>query len=307
MDRAMRQWHHLLLVLCFVGSSSLLLVSSQTTSDSCTAALSLGNLISFNTTGLNCFQAWSSQGFILRFGKDASSAGSNSVWNFVLSAPDSGGYIAVGFSPNGKMVGGSAVAGWATPGAAGTARQYYLGGTTSSLCPPDQGKLSLSRGAAAPTIVSKGSRLYLAFQLSGQPLTNVIYAVGPAGTLPGPSGLLAQHKDMAAGTISLSGGTSGGGGSGTPATGGGGDGDEGHEDHEGGGEGKGKSDQSGGVGGESGSDGNGGRSTTTTASASSSGSASGRVFCAQWTKCSLVVQMLVYFVLLSGTNMEFVD
>ncbi|EEE55797.1 hypothetical protein OsJ_04383 [Oryza sativa Japonica Group] len=185
MDRAMRQWHHLLLVLCFVGSSSLLLVSSQTTSDSCTAALSLGNLISFNTTGLNCFQAWSSQGFILRFGKDASSAGSNSVWNFVLSAPDSGGYIAVGFSPNGKMVGGSAVAGWATPGAAGTARQYYLGGTTSSLCPPDQGKLSLSRGAAAPTIVSKGSRLYLAFQLSGQPLTNVIYAVGPAGTPAG--------------------------------------------------------------------------------------------------------------------------
>ncbi|BAS75680.1 Os01g0893700 [Oryza sativa Japonica Group] len=161
-------------------------------------------------------------GDALQFGKDASSAGSNSVWNFVLSAPDSGGYIAVGFSPNGKMVGGSAVAGWATPGAAGTARQYYLGGTTSSLCPPDQGKLSLSRGAAAPTIVSKGSRLYLAFQLSGQPLTNVIYAVGPAGTLPGPSGLLAQHKDMAAGTISLSGGTSGGGGSGTPATGGGG-------------------------------------------------------------------------------------
>ncbi|EAY76800.1 hypothetical protein OsI_04758 [Oryza sativa Indica Group] len=293
----MRQWRHLLLVLCFVGSSSLLLVSSQTSSDSCTAALSLGNLIPFNTTGLNCFQAWSSQGFILRFGKDASSAGSNTVWNFVLSAPDSGGYIAVGFSPNGKMVGGSAVAGWATPGAAGTARQYYLGGTTSSLCPPDQGKLSLSRGAAAPTIVSKGSRLYLAFQLSGQPLTNVIYAVGPAGTLPGPSGLLAQHKDMAAGTISLSGGTSGGGAGGTPATGGGGDGDEGHEGHEGGGEGKGKSDQSGGAGGESGSDGNGGRSTTTTASASSSGSASARIF---RTKCSLVVQMLVYFVLFSG-------
>uniref|UniRef100_A0A0E0JS33 DOMON domain-containing protein n=1 Tax=Oryza punctata TaxID=4537 RepID=A0A0E0JS33_ORYPU len=301
MDRTMRQWRPLLLLLCFVSSSSLL-VSSQTTSssDSCTAALSLGNLIPFNTTGLTCFQAWSSQGFILRFGKEASS-GSNNMWNFVLSAPDSGGYIAVGFSPNGKMVGSSAVAGWVTPNGAGTARQYYLGGTTSSSCPPDQGKLSLSRGAgAAPTIVSKGSRLYLAFQLSGQPLTNVIYAVGPAGSLPGPSGLLAQHKDMAAGTISLSGGSSGGGG--TPATGGGGDGDEGHEGHEGG-EGKGNSDQSGGVGGESGSDGNGGRSTTTTttASASSSGSASARVFCAQWTKCSVFVQMVVYFVLFSGT------
>lgn len=66
----MRQWRSLLLLLlCVVGSSSLLLVSSQTSSsssDSCTAALAVGDLIPFNTTGLSCFQAWSSQDFILR-------------------------------------------------------------------------------------------------------------------------------------------------------------------------------------------------------------------------------------------------
>lgn len=152
----------------------------------------------------------------MQFGKAATS---NNVWSFLLSAPDNGGYISIGFSPTGRMVGSSAVAGWVTPDGAGSARQYYLGGTSSRACPPDQGKLALGRGAAAPTVVSKGSRLFLAFQLAGQPLTDVVYAVGPSGSLPGSNGLLPQHQDMAAGTISLSG--SGGSGGGSPATGGG--------------------------------------------------------------------------------------
>ncbi|KAF0920489.1 hypothetical protein E2562_035383 [Oryza meyeriana var. granulata] len=220
MDGIMRPWHSLLLVLCFVGSSSLLVSSQTSSSDSCTTALSLGSLIPFNATGLACFQAWASQDFVLRFGKEAS--GSN-VWNFVLSAPDSGGYISVGFSPTGRMLGSSAVVGWVTSSGVGTARQYYLGGTSSRSCPPDQGKLALSR-AAAPTIVSKDSRLYLAFQFSGQPLTDVVYAVGPAGSLPGSNGLLPQHQDMTSGTITLPGGTSGGAGGGSTSTGGGGGG-----------------------------------------------------------------------------------
>lgn len=148
----------------------------------------------------------------VQFGKAA--APGRNAWSFVLSAPDNGGYVSIGFSPTGRMVGSSAVAGWVTAAGAGSARQYYLGGTTSRSCPPDQGKLTL----ASATVVSKGSRLYLAFQLDGQPLTNVVYAVGPSATLPGSNGLLPQHQDMAAGTISLSGGTSGGG---SPATGGG--------------------------------------------------------------------------------------
>jgi hypothetical protein len=152
-----------------------------------------------------------------QFGK-AAAPGSN-VWSFVLSAPDNGGYISIGFSPTGRMVGSSAVVGWvAAAGGASSARQYYLGGTSSRSCPPDQGKLALASGAAAPTIVAKGSRLFLAFQLTGPPLTDVVYAVRPSGSLPGSNGLLPQHQDMASGTISLSGGSSGGG---SPATGGG--------------------------------------------------------------------------------------
>lgn len=81
-----------------------------------------------------------------QFGK-AAAQGSN-VWSFVLSAPDNGGYISIGFSPTGRMVGSSAVVGWvAAGGVAGSARQYYLAGTSSRSCPPDQGKLALARGA----------------------------------------------------------------------------------------------------------------------------------------------------------------
>ncbi|RLN05022.1 hypothetical protein C2845_PM13G16020 [Panicum miliaceum] len=259
-----------LVALCLVSSYLPSPVSSQSAADSCSNGLSLGSLVPFNTTGLACFQAWPSQDFILRFGKAA--LGSN-LWSFVLSAPDNGGYISVGFSPTGRMVGSSAVAGWVTAAGAGSARQYYLGGTSSRSCPPDQGKLALARGAAAPTIVSKGSRLYLAFQLAGQPLTDVVYAVGPSGSLPGSNGLLPQHQDMASGTISLSGGSSGGG---SPATGGG-DGD-GDDDGEEGGEGKGKKSKR--AGEDSGDDDDEGKGErrTSPASASSSGASGGGAF-----------------------------
>uniref|UniRef100_J3L6P1 Cytochrome b561 and DOMON domain-containing protein n=1 Tax=Oryza brachyantha TaxID=4533 RepID=J3L6P1_ORYBR len=263
MDRIMAP-SVLLVVLCFVSSSSLL-VRSQTSTDSCAAALSVGGL-PFNTTGLDCFQAWTTQDFVLRFGKDASGS---SVWNFVLSAPDSGGYISVGFSPNGRMVGSSAVAGWMTSSGAGTAAQYYLGGTSSRSCPSGQGKLALSR-AAGPTIVSQGSRLYLAFQFSGQPLTDLVYAVGPSGSLPGSNGLLPQHQDMTSGTITLPAGTSGGGGGGSTSSGGGGGGTYASDDGKEGGEGKGKSNSKHSGDGD-GDEGKGGTRSSASSSAASGG------------------------------------
>src|SRR4051794_28995323 len=54
--------------------------------------------------------------------------GAPNVWNFVLSAPNTNAYIGIGFSPNGNMVGSSAIVGWF--GADGTSdmRKYFLGG-----------------------------------------------------------------------------------------------------------------------------------------------------------------------------------
>ncbi|GJM92213.1 hypothetical protein PR202_ga08654 [Eleusine coracana subsp. coracana] len=250
----------LLVALCFFASSNSPVASAA---DSCSNGLSLGNLVPFNTTGLACFQAWPSQDFILRFGK---ASNSSSAWSFVLSAPDNGGYISIGFSPTGRMVGSSAVAGWA--GSKSKARQYYLGGTSSSACPPDQGDLAL---ASSPTVASKGSRLYLAFQLTGQPLADVVYAVGPSGTVPGSNGLLPRHQDMASGSISLSGGGSGGG---SPATGGGG-GDGDGDDDGGEGNGKTKSKPSGEGSGED-DDGEEGKRQTSSSSVTSNGGLSSK-------------------------------
>ncbi|KAJ3681398.1 hypothetical protein LUZ60_015887 [Juncus effusus] len=177
----------------YISLLSLPLVNSQ--ADSCTTKLTVSSQIPFNTTGLSCFSAWSSEDFILRYG----TTGTN--LSFVLSAPDNGAYISIGFSPDGRMVGSSAIAGWVSSGS-GTVKQYYLGGTSSKSCPPDQGDLKLVKGS--PLIISKSSRLYLAFQLSAVPQTNVIYAVGP-GNLPGSNGYLPQHSNMGSGTISFSG------------------------------------------------------------------------------------------------------
>ncbi|RWW85167.1 hypothetical protein BHE74_00006178 [Ensete ventricosum] len=183
------------LLLCFTS-----FVNSQ--SDSCSSKLGVGNLIPFNTSSLTCVSAVHACQY--------TKAG-QSLWSFVLSAPDTGAYVAIGFSPDGKMVGSSAVAGWTPSGGAGIVKQYYLGGYSSSQCPPDQGSLPLVQGSSL--LASQNSRLYLAFQLNtAQPRKNLIYAVGPSNTLPPSGGSLASHRDKASGTLTAPARDVGGGG-----------------------------------------------------------------------------------------------
>ncbi|THU43993.1 hypothetical protein C4D60_Mb02t02690 [Musa balbisiana] len=221
----------ILLLLSFTS-----FVSSQ--SDSCSSKLTVSNLIPFNTSSLTCMSAWSSEGFILRY----ENAGP-SLWNFVLSAPDKGAYIAIGFSGNGRMVGSSAMVGWKSSSGVGIVKQYYLGGYSSDQCPPDKGSLSLVQGSSL--IVSQSSRLYLAFQLStAQPQSSLVYAVGPSNSLPSSGGYLSTHRDMASGTLS------------TPAGGGGGGDDDGDDDEHGrNGDGEGESSSERKRGGDDDSDG----------------------------------------------------
>ncbi|GJM92313.1 hypothetical protein PR202_ga08775 [Eleusine coracana subsp. coracana] len=186
----------LLLLLCFFLCSS---VARSQTTDSCTSTTSLAavsRLIPFDTSNLTCLDAWTSQGFILRYGKSG-----NGTWRFVLSAPDQGGYISVGFSPDGAMVGSSAVAGWTTGnGGVGVAKQFKLGGTSPGSCPPDQGSLSLVPGTTL--IVAQSSRLYLAFQFTApaQPTPYLIYAVGPSGALLS-GGYLVRHRSYSSAAV----------------------------------------------------------------------------------------------------------
>ncbi|KAL5227958.1 hypothetical protein ABZP36_016223 [Zizania latifolia] len=177
----------LLLSLCCCLSS----VARSQSSDSCSSTLAgagVGKLIPFDTSNLTCFHAWSTEDFIVRYARSG-----NDTWSFVLSTPDKGAYVAVGFSSDGSMVGSSAVAGWTTGSGAGVAKQYKLGGTSASKCPPDQGSLSLVAGNTL--LVAQSSRLYLAFQFTAaQPTPYLIYAVGPSNAkLNGD--YLVRHRD----------------------------------------------------------------------------------------------------------------
>lgn len=119
---------------------------------------------------------------------------SQSLWRFVLSAPEANSYVGIGFSNSGSMVGSSAIVGWISP-TDGTAviKQYFLQAQTPTQVLPDSGNLNITYSM----ITSQSSRLYLAFQLStDQPSSRLIYSLGPIGTLPSAPGYqLTEHRD----------------------------------------------------------------------------------------------------------------
>ncbi|XP_006646559.3 cytochrome b561 and DOMON domain-containing protein At3g07570-like [Oryza brachyantha] len=177
-------------------------VARSQSSDSCSGSLAgVGKLIPFDTSNLTCLDAWSSENFVVRY------ASSGGTWSFVLSAPDKGGYVAVGFSPDGAMVGSSAVAGWSSGnGVGGVVKQYKLGGTSSGSCPPDQGSLTLV--AKNTLVVAQSSRIYVAFQFTApQPTPYLIYAVGPSNTKPSSGNYLAQHRTYTSAAVNYVAGT----------------------------------------------------------------------------------------------------
>uniref|UniRef100_A0A5B7BRG7 Cytochrome b561 and DOMON domain-containing protein n=1 Tax=Davidia involucrata TaxID=16924 RepID=A0A5B7BRG7_DAVIN len=171
--------------------------------DSCSSNLDLNGQIRFDTTTLRCNPVWNAHGFILRY----SQAGSN-VWSFVLSAPNTNAYIAIGFSSDGKMVGTSSIVGWVGTDGTAVIKQYYLGGQSTSSVVPDQGSLQVLSNSSV--IVSASSNIYLAFQLNtNQPASRPIYAIGPTGILPpAPAYPLTQHSDMVSTSINYATGKS---------------------------------------------------------------------------------------------------
>ncbi|XP_031477464.1 cytochrome b561 and DOMON domain-containing protein At3g07570-like [Nymphaea colorata] len=180
----------------FLLSFVFFFLSANSQSDSCSTTLLLTPPLQFNTTSLNCQSVWSSENFLLRYAQT-----SPGLWSFVLSAPDTSAWFGIGFSSNGRMSGTSAVIGWPTGNGAGVIKQYYLGGYSRKAVQPDQGNLALVN----PTFVSKGSTLYLAFQLKvGTPQSGLIYAVGPQNAIPASDGLLDPHRTYTSTSFSFS-------------------------------------------------------------------------------------------------------
>ncbi|KAK9088725.1 hypothetical protein Scep_027807 [Stephania cephalantha] len=106
-----------------------------------------------------------------------------SLWSFVLSAPYTNAYVAIGFSPSGRMPGSSAVVGWSGSDGALVIKRYYLGDTNPSQVYPDQGELPIVPNSSA--IKLQSSRLYIAFQLNTtQPPSRVLYSFGRGTYFP---------------------------------------------------------------------------------------------------------------------------
>ncbi|XP_058743909.1 cytochrome b561 and DOMON domain-containing protein At3g07570 isoform X1 [Vicia villosa] len=186
------------------GSSSSQGDGNSSQGDSCSSKLNLSVPLLFDTTKLNCLPVWNAQGFILRYSQTSSN-----IWSFILSAPNQNSYISIGFSPNGGMVGSSAIVGWiSSNGANGGMKQYYLSGYGPNQVVPNRGNLPIINNSTLITLQS--SRLYMAFQLqTNQPLSRLIYAIGPNGVFPTvPSFALMQHQDKVSITVNYATGSS---------------------------------------------------------------------------------------------------
>ncbi|KAK9226321.1 hypothetical protein WN943_011368 [Citrus x changshan-huyou] len=188
----MRLSHYFPVLFYFFISCGFLLLASVNSqgADSCNTNLTLNGL-PFDSTSLQCASVWTPHNFILRYLET-----STDVWSFVLSAPDNNSYIAMGFSPSGGMVGSSAVVGWVSADGTPTIRQYALRGQKPSQVVVNQGSLQITGNSSM--ILSQSSRLYLVFQLNtNQPLTRLIYSVGPVGVFPtGTDYELTRHRDQ---------------------------------------------------------------------------------------------------------------
>lgn len=85
------------------------------------------------------------------------------VLSIVLSAAYTSGWVGIGFSNDGMMVGSSAMVGFLGKGGRVHIKQYYLRGQISSEVIVNEGQLLTTD--VAPGVVIYGVNIYLAFQL----------------------------------------------------------------------------------------------------------------------------------------------
>ncbi|XP_031392992.1 cytochrome b561 and DOMON domain-containing protein At3g61750 [Punica granatum] len=104
----------------------------------------------------SCMSVWNN--FILRYYQSK-----DDLLTIVLSAEYTTGWVGIGFSRDGFMVGSSAMVGWFNKKGQAKVMQYYLQGTVPSQVMPGKGELPLSGVPAA--LALHGASIYLAFQL----------------------------------------------------------------------------------------------------------------------------------------------
>ncbi|CAN7052541.1 hypothetical protein IGI04_027705 [Brassica rapa subsp. trilocularis] len=134
-----------------------------------------------------CTPLWNT--FVLRYSENR-----ENVMTIILSALYTTGWVGVGFSRDGRMVGSSAMVGWISKKGHAKIKQYYLQGTERDQVVPDQGELQLQK--VPPVVALHGAMIYLAFQVKFTvkvPRRAVILAFSSA--YPSKLGRLSKHDD----------------------------------------------------------------------------------------------------------------
>jgi len=118
----------------------------------------------------------------------------DNVMTIIVSALYTTGWVGIGFSKEGRMVGSSAMIGWISKKGHAKIKQYYLQGTERDQVVPDQGELQLQK--VPPVVALHGAMIYLAFQVKFAvrvPRRAVILAFSTA--YPSKLGRLTKHDD----------------------------------------------------------------------------------------------------------------
>ncbi|TYH38820.1 hypothetical protein ES332_D12G136500v1 [Gossypium tomentosum] len=108
-----------------------------------------------STAKMVCSPIWNT--FVLRYHQRE-----DNVMTIILSAVYTTGWVGIGFSRNGMMLGSSAMVGWFNRKGHARIKQYYLQGAHASQVIPDKGELPLN--GIPPVVSLHGAMIYLAFQ-----------------------------------------------------------------------------------------------------------------------------------------------
>ncbi|XP_027335955.1 cytochrome b561 and DOMON domain-containing protein At3g61750-like [Abrus precatorius] len=125
----------------------------------------------------------------------------------LLSAPYTIGWVGIGFSKDGMMVGSSAMVGWISKHGHAKIKQFYLRGRKSSEVIVDKGELPLNNVPAA--VATNGAEIHLAFQLQmTTPLERQPILLAFGSKYP-QNHHLSKHEDKTAIIFDFSSGSSG--------------------------------------------------------------------------------------------------
>ncbi|KAI0529290.1 hypothetical protein KFK09_001837 [Dendrobium nobile] len=154
--------------------------------DNCEANRNAVLPVGYSNITLVCLPIWNN--LILRY-----SLNEDNVLTIVLSMLYTSGWVGMGFSKDGMMVGSSAMVGWIGNTGRPHIKQFYLRGQSSSQVLADQGQLPAAGGS--PAIVQNGPNIYIAFQLkflSRITQQKLLFAFGTATPV---NDRLTKHQD----------------------------------------------------------------------------------------------------------------